>query len=137
MKFLKRLTLLISVIILFIGCIYLIYILNINYDIGLVCTLNKITGLYCSGCGMTRAIFSILKLDFYQAFRYNAFSILLLPILLGYFLVYIYSWLFNKPNIIIKKIPQVFWIVIVIVLLIYGVIRNLPYFSYMAPTVIR
>lgn len=136
MKFSKKLILLISFFILLLGCIYLIYILNNNYGIGLICISNKITGLYCSGCGMTRAVFSLLKFDFYQAFRYNAFSILLLPILLIYFISYIYSWLFNKPNIIIKKIPQTFWIIIVILLLIYGVIRNIPSFSYLAPTII-
>ena len=86
---------------------------------------------------MTRAVFSLLKLDFYQSFRYNAFSILLLPILLVYFISYVYSWLFNKPNIIINKIPQTFWIVIVLLLIIYGVIRNIPGFSYLAPTLIK
>lgn len=137
MKFCKKLILLISSLILFICSIYLLYYLNIRYGIGLICISNKLTGLYCSGCGMTRAVFSLLKLDFYQAFRYNAFSILLLPILLLYFLSYIYFWLFNKPNIIIKKIPQSFWIIIVILLLIYGVIRNIPSFSYLAPTIVK
>lgn len=129
--------LLISSFILSILCIHLLYNLNTKYGIGLICISNKLTGLYCSGCGMTRAVFSLLKLDFYQAFRYNVFSILLLPILLIYFISSIYSWLFNKPNTIIKKFPQSFWIIIVILLLIYGVIRNIPIFSCLAPTVIK
>ena len=106
------------------------------YGIGISCIFNKITGPYCPGCGMTRAVFSLLKLDFYQAFRYNMFSILLLPVLILCFFGAIYGWLFNKPNFIANKIPQAFWIVMVILMLLYGAIRNFPMFSYFAPTVV-
>ena len=134
--FLKKLVWLIFSSLLLTMGVYILRWLNVNYNIGLICISNKITGLYCSGCGMTRAVFSLLKLDFYQAFRYNVFSILLLPVLIVYLLGAIYARLFNKPNFIAKKIPQAFWIIMVILMLIYGVIRNFPMFSYLAPTVV-
>ena len=136
MTFSKKIILLISALAILVIGMYILNSLNTMYDIGLICISNKITGLYCSGCGMTRAVFSLLNLDFYQAFRYNIFSILLLPVLILYFFGAIYAWLFNKANFIARKIPQAFWIVMVILMLIYGVIRNFPMFSYLAPTIV-
>ena len=112
-------------------------ILSMNYlGIGIPCVYYELSGLYCPGCGMTRAAFSLLKLDFYQAIRYNAFSIVILPLILLYIIGGVYAWLFNKPNFIDKKIPGVIWIIFIIALLLYGVLRNIPEFSYLAPTTI-
>ena len=93
--------------------------------------------VYCSGCGMTRAVLSLLKLDFYQAFRYNAFSVILIPILFFYFYGEVYAYCFNEKNFIAQKIPMMFWVVIIVLMLIYGVLRNIPYFAFLAPTYIR
>lgn len=116
--------------------VYGLSYLNIRYGIGLVCMFNKITGLYCSGCGMTRAVFSMLRLDFYQAFRYNAFSIILVPIIGLYIIGSMYSWIFSKTNFMYRKIPEVIWIIFIVALLLYGILRNVPQFSYLAPTII-
>ena len=35
------------------------------------CSFYRLTGLYCSGCGTTRALYAALHGDFYAAFRYN------------------------------------------------------------------
>ena len=131
-KIIKVLTL---CILLAIFAIVLKYV-NVKYNIGLVCIFNKISGLYCPGCGMTRAVFSLMELDFYQAFRYNIFSILLLPILFIYGVSSSYAWIFNKKNLLEKKIPTVFWIIVIVLMLTYGIIRNLPMFSFLAPTLI-
>ncbi|MDR3552125.1 MAG: DUF2752 domain-containing protein [Clostridia bacterium] len=45
------------------------------------CIFRSITGLDCPGCGMTRAFYCLLHLDFAQAFRYNPFCFVLAPIL--------------------------------------------------------
>ena len=34
--------------------------------------------IYCPGCGGTRALFSVLRLDFVSAFKHNAFALILL-----------------------------------------------------------
>lgn len=100
------------------------------------CPWKKNLGIDCAGCGATRMIRSIFKLDFYQAFRYNIFSILLLPILFIYGVSSSYAWIFNKKNLLEKKIPTVFWIIVIVLMLTYGIIRNLPMFSFLAPTLI-
>lgn len=43
------------------------------------CPTRYLFGICCPGCGMTRAAFSILKLDFAAAFEYNP-SVFILPI---------------------------------------------------------
>ena len=52
---------------------------------GIPCMFHQITGFYCSGCGASRALRSILHLDFYQALRYNAIFTICLPLLAVYF----------------------------------------------------
>ena len=39
--------------------------------IGIPCFFYKVTGLRCPGCGNTRAVLSLLRLDFGAALRYN------------------------------------------------------------------
>lgn len=57
--------------------------INWHFDIG--CPILMLTGIPCMGCGMTRAAFSILKLDFKGAFYYHPLIYampVLLPVLL-------------------------------------------------------
>lgn len=114
--------------------IFLFYYLNKNYNVSLFCLIYEVTGLYCPGCGMTRAVISLLNLDFYQAFRYNIFAIFLLPLLTVYFFSEVYCWIFEKENILFSKIPEWFWVFIFISMIIFGILRNFPIFSFLAPT---
>ena len=133
----KKIVLLVPYTIIIAFIAYGVYFLNKVYGIGFICVSRELTGLYCSGCGMTRAVLSLLKLDFYQAFRYNAFSVILIPILFFYFYGVVYAYCFNEKNFIAQKIPMMFWVVIIVLMLIYGVLRNIPYFAFLAPTYIR
>lgn len=106
------------------------------FKIGIPCLYYELCGLYCPGCGMTRATYSLLQLDFYQAFRYNAFSIISIPLIALYVIGGVYAWLFNKHNFMDQKIPSVVWIIFIISLLLYGLLRNIPQFAFLAPTTI-
>lgn len=90
----------------------------------LPCVFNKITGLYCPGCGMTRAVNAVFKLNFYQAFRFNAL-IFIMPIMLGFY--YGASYL-KKP-----QLAKITLILMLVVALGYGVLRNLESFSALSP----
>lgn len=100
-----------------------------KFNIGIPCIFYEITHLHCPGCGMSRAIISISKLDFYQAFRYNPLIIILLPFLLIY---YIYVNIFNGK----KKLPQYVWVILLIIVILYGILRNIPVFRFLAPTTV-
>ena len=90
----------------------------------LPCIFNKITGFYCPGCGMTRAVNSCFKFNFYQALRFNAL-LFIMPIMLG---IYYFVSYMEKP-----KIAKVILIIMLIIAIGYGVLRNLPLFEFLAP----
>ena len=114
--------------------IFLIYtVLIISFDIGIPCVFYEITGLYCPGCGITRLCLSLFEGDVYQAFRYNPIIFIDLPIL---FILFVLN-IFLKNNKNIKKITDVIIIFLAAITIIFGVIRNIPIFSFLAPTQIR
>ena len=105
----------------------LIIILVLEFGLRIPCLFHELTGLYCPGCGATRSIVSLIKLNPYQAFRYNMIITILIPIFL--------IWLFYKYILKGKKrIPNWMWWTLLVVLLVFGVLRNIPFFDFLAPT---
>ncbi len=101
---------------------------------GIPCMFHQITGFYCSGCGASRALRSILHFDFYQALRYNAFFTAALPLLEIYFCGLGYSYIrFVKDEVSAKVSMKLLWAVIIIAL-VFGILRNTSAFAFLAPT---
>ena len=100
------------------------------------CPIKYITGFYCPGCGITRMILSILKGDLYQAFRYNPLVFILMPFIIFYFLEIFISKIYNKES-ICKRIPDYVFYILIVILIVYGVFRNIDMFSYLRPTIVR
>ncbi len=114
--------------------LFVLYLFMINkYNFYIPCIFKKITGLYCPGCGITRCFLSLLKLDYYSAFRYNMLVFLLLPFLIFYVLYNIYLYITNEEDKIIKKISKKVWYALLIVTILFGILRNTEMFSYLAP----
>ena len=112
-----------------IAIIIILYMLKIPIE----CPINKFFDVYCPGCGVTRMLVSIIHLDFYSAFRYNMLVFILLPFLTPY-LVYTYiCYAFDKKDKITSKIPGWVWYVLLILTILFGILRNIPYFSFLAP----
>lgn len=121
MKKIKQLSILLFIIIIY-------YLLNKIFHISIPCLFHYRTGLYCPGCGVTRMVFSIINLDFYQAFRYNPLLFILLFI---YILIKIIE-VFTKQKIKLEK----FNYLLLFILITFGIMRNIPYFSFLAPTIV-
>lgn len=49
------------------------------------CPVFSFLHLYCPGCGATRALAALTHGNLAEALRYNAFFVILLPVLLAYF----------------------------------------------------
>ena len=105
------------------------YFLNRYLGLSIPCLFHELTGLYCPGCGVTRMLFSLLKLDFYQAFRYNPLLFIMLVI---YIFFTLFKVVFKKKIIISEKV----YFVILILVIIYGILRNISMFDYLKPTLI-
>ena len=109
------------------GILFIIVLIRNNF--GIPCIIHKLTGLYCPGCGGTRMVISLIKLDIYQAFRYN----MLLTIAIPFFILHLICRYIFKLK---YKIPNYIWYLLIIVVIIFGILRNIPYFSFLAPTTI-
>lgn len=110
------------------------YLLLGNYfHIYIHCPIKAITGLYCPGCGITRMLLSIIQLDFYQAFRYNPLLFITLPI----FIIFFLNALITKKEPLYNKISNKVWTIIIIIFIAYGILRNIPFFDYLAPTILK
>lgn len=107
--------------------------LKICFGKGVMCTLYETTGLYCPGCGGTRMAIAILELKFHQAFRYNPYIFTTLPMVAIITIKQII--LYIKNNEMLEKL-DIYLIIYAIGLIIFGVIRNIPFLSFLAPTVI-
>ena len=100
---------------------------------GIPCMFHQITGFYCSGCGASRALRSVLHFDFYQALRYNAIFTIALPFLIIYGGALSISFIrFGKDKISEKISMKIVW-VLVAAAIIYGILRNIPAVSFLAP----
>ena len=104
------------------------FTLLLNQD--LKCFFYEITGLYCPGCGITRMILSLVQFDFYQAFRYNP-----LIFLFGIFFVLyvVYCFIRYKKY---KTVSNKLSIALAIITILFGILRNISLFNFLAPTII-
>ena len=90
------------------------------------CIFRKATGIYCPGCGSTRALRALFGGDFFAALRYNPFSV---------------SVLFALPALLVLRRPQfraLYYRLAVVVcafVLVFTVLRNvpLPAFDFLRP----
>jgi hypothetical protein len=94
--------------------------------IGVPCVFHEWTGLYCPGCGITRAALSLLALDVYQAFRYNPLVFCLLPLYIAYTMA-------SKKQ--MRRTSTVMMAVMLTVTIAFGLLRNIPVLDWLAPTV--
>lgn len=100
-------------------------------ETGWECPFLKYLGVYCPACGMTRAAHSLLHLRFKEAFRYNSFFTLTLPLL-----AYAYAAFFLNAVTSKRILPEVRKKAVYIYLLLFlafGILRNFEAFSFLAP----
>lgn len=114
-----------------IGALYFIFV-SVT-DVYVPCLFYKSTGLYCPGCGVSRMFVHMIEFDFYGAFKSNECAFILFPLFVFYIgfkiFKYIKSGLFSYT-----KTETAFIWIITAILILFGILRNIPYFSYLAPT---
>lgn len=84
----------------------IIYLLYVLLDFG--CPFRKLLGIFCPGCGMSRAYLSLLQLDIAKAFYYH--PLFLMPIIWLILLIMDYQG---------KDISKAFIITVIIFIAVY------------------
>lgn len=110
-------------------------LLGSYFRIYMFCPIKKITGLYCPGCGVTRMCLSILKGNFYQAFRYNPLIFISLPFFLFYYFICLFETHKKRPS-KIRILEPYIWYFLIAIFLVFGILRNIPFFDFLKPTVV-
>lgn len=126
---LKTKTIKIVIFLLFLFCIYIGSHITIEYLLFIKCPFYKFLHIYCPGCGITRMFVKIFNLKFYAAFRYNPLVFILF---MAFSLYYILN-IFFKFN-ISERTKKIFFIILLFIVILYGVFRNVSYFSFLQPT---
>lgn len=98
------------------------------------CPWLALTGTFCPGCGTTRAMAALTHLDLVGAASMNPLLMLCLP-----YLAYAYvTWLTRSlrsdpgPGRVVVVRPWLAWAILG-VFVAFWVLRNLPWFSFLAP----
>ncbi len=89
-----------------------------------VCAFHQTTGLWCAGCGATRALYQLLHGHLLMALRYNPLLIISLP-LLAWFAVRQLTRYAKDQSCSVNIQPRWLWFALVL-LLAFTVVRNLP-----------
>ena len=103
--------------------------------LSLFCPVNKLTGLACPGCGVTHFFVHILHFEFAEAFRENLAISVLIPV-----------WAVTAAAVGIKNgfsgfyqnrfVKSLAWVSVAL-LIIFGVVRNLPGCEFLLPSYMR
>jgi len=104
------------------------YSLFTKLGIGLDCPIHELTGIYCPSCGITRLFFSLFELNIAKAFRYNQYIFVLLCLSIIYLII---KYLFKIKISIINN--KYFYTIFIISLIVWTIVRNLPYFTFLRP----
>ena len=105
---------------------------NTPHNIFPPCMFKAITGFYCIGCGLTRALHALVHGDIVGAFAMNPLAMLVLPLVLLMVLdARGLTPMRLKPFMSVVMMPKL-WLV---VLPAYWIARNLPWwpFTWLAP----
>ena len=96
------------------------------------CPFLALTGWYCPGCGALRAVHDLLHLDLAGALARNPLTVLAVP----YLVLAAVTWalrLTGRPAPRSTALPAwVLWTLLGVVLL-FGVLRNLPGWTWLSP----
>lgn len=99
---------------------YLVFLKNFLYSL---CPMTMILGIPCPGCGMTRAAFALLRLDFQAAWNYHPF---IYPIVLLFLIFCWERYILRKEDMKTVKKLVVVIAVAMCAFYIYRMIRFFP-----------
>ncbi|HEY1139848.1 MAG TPA: DUF2752 domain-containing protein [Lysobacter sp.] len=94
------------------------------------CLFHDLTGWYCPGCGITRALHALVHFDLVRAFAMNALLVVCLPLLAVMALQGLTRHALLPAAVSRVAFNGRVWIG---ALLVFGIARNLPALEFLAP----
>lgn len=99
------------------------YIFYSITNLGIVCPLNRLTGLLCPLCGASRMFVSLSHFDFRSALYFNGAFLLLLPIWIITSIFYFYEYV-KSGRTKAKIWHKIVLFLSIIVMVSFGILRN-------------
>lgn len=99
------------------------------------CVFHEITGWYCPGCGVTRMCLSLLHLDLATAYQCNQALMITAPILAVILCCLLYRYI-RYGTCRVSRWVNGWMIILIVVYVVFGVVRNLPGMEHLQPPVI-
>ena len=93
--------------------------------LGVPCVFNLLTGLKCPGCGVSRMLLALLRLDFAEAFRQTAVLLCLTPLFAALFISWLVRYIRTGDR-ALTRAENAAVIASSVLLAIWSVVRNLP-----------
>lgn len=99
-----------------------------------VCPLFSLTGFACPGCGLTRGFHALFHGDLYTAVDFNALTPLF-ALIFAFLVASLVSVAARGKGLVRLSASPVYLFGLLILLLTFGVLRNLPYspFTFLYP----
>lgn len=97
-----------------------------------LCVVYHVTGLHCPGCGATRAVHAVIDRDIVLALRNNVLIVVALPAAAISYVLWAVGRVRGRPFVIRPSTRVV--LILVAATVIFGIVRNLPAFWFLAPT---
>ena len=114
-------------VILMLGCAYFVW-LSLT-GLGIPCVFHLATGLKCPGCGVTRMLMSLLRLDLAAAFTHNAVLLCMLLLLLSLAAVSLVRYVRTGSR-AMTRTENALVLLSAALLIVWGIVRNLPWISF-------
>lgn len=109
----------------FVAGLIIYYFFTRFTHLGIPCVFRLVTHLKCPGCGITHLFLALGQGDIQGAFLSNPVVFCALPFLSVEFFRMLKSYLYEK-ELHTTRLENIIWYLLAGILLIFGVIRNIP-----------
>jgi hypothetical protein len=100
--------------------------------VGVPCPLHLTTGFYCPGCGTGRLFWNLAQGQLVASYYANQLVFILLPVLVLIYLHHLY-FMIRQRHLVSPKLQTVVYIILSVLLIAFGILRNIPGFETLQP----